>query len=105
MTIASETKTATVTSGAVVAIGDADFGFTAGDLALANGAWISCITNNVNVAWSGEDPTATLGHPVIKTASLTSNAPPTFLDGKENVANIKLIGLGGSATVTITIGR
>ena len=102
MTRASETKTATVTTGTVATM--ADFGFTAGELALANAAWISCITNNVNITWSGEDPTSSLGHPVIKAASLTSNATP-LIEGKENVANIKLIGLGGSSGVTITIGR
>jgi len=102
--IAQETKSATVTSGAVVAISAAAFGWTAGLLSQANAAKISCITNNVHCTESGEDPTVTLGHPVIKTASLTSNAP-TLIEGKENVANLKMIGLGGSAVVTITIYR
>lgn len=102
MTIASETKTAVVTSVAVTDM--SDFSFTEGELAVATRAWISGITNSVNVTWSGADPTASLGHPVIKTATLTSNEP-FLVDGKHNVANIKLIGLGGSATVTITIER
>jgi hypothetical protein len=100
--IASETKTATVTTGAVVAI--TDFGFTAGKLAEANAARISCSANNMHVTWSGTEPTASLGHPVIETASLTTNEP-FCVDGKENVANIKLIGLSGNAVATITIGR
>ena len=104
MTVASETRTAPISTAAVVAIADTDFGFTDGELALSNVAWISCITNNANVTWSGEDPSDTLGHPVIQTATLTSNAP-TLVEGKENVANIRLIALGGSSVVTITIGR
>jgi hypothetical protein len=97
-----ETKSVTVTSGAVVAIGT--FGFTAALLAEANAAKISCTGNNINYTETPQDPSATLGHPVIKTASLTSNAP-TLIERKENVANLKMIGLGGSAEVTITIYR
>lgn len=102
--IAQQTKSATVTSAAVVAINAAAFGWTAGLLAQSNAAKISCTGNNLNYTESGEDPTASLGHPVIKTASLTSNEP-ALTEGKENVANLKMIGLGGSAVVTITIYR
>jgi hypothetical protein len=100
--IASEAKSVSVTADAVVAI--ADVGFTEARLAEANVAVISCVGNNINVLWTGDDPTSTLGHSVIKTSSLAANIP-CVIGGKENVANIKMIGLGGTATVTITIGR
>ena len=99
---ALETKSATVTTGTVVTM--SDFAFSDGMLDQANGAKISTITNNINYTEGGDDPTSSLGHPVIKTASLVANIP-ALISGSENTAGLKMIGLGGSAEVTVTIYR
>lgn len=94
---AVETKSATVTTTAVSDLDDFSFTTTPGNR--AKRAIISCVTNNVMVTWSGTDPTSTLGHPIVA-------AVDTFvIEGSPNVANLRLLALSGSATVTITIER
>ncbi len=90
------TKSATI-SNTAKAIGHADFGWGAQDLAKANAAWISA-SQGVRYTFDGAtDPTATLGHPIA--ADGTNYIPDARL-----VRDLRFIRTGGSdAVVTISL--
>lgn len=95
------TKTAAVTTGAVVEL--SDFSFDADHLVVARRAVVSTITNNVMATWSGVDPTSTLGHMV---TAVAANRPATtlYITGPSFI-NLKFIAVDNTATVTITLER
>jgi hypothetical protein len=84
-----------VTTGAVVSIDD--FGFDQEDLDRCNAAVLSCHTNNSAVTFTGEDPTANLGHRLVagnKWQTITRRA---------NVQRLKFLGVSGNSRVTVTL--
>lgn len=98
---ALDTKTVSATTTTVASL--SDFGFDANNVVAARRAIVSTATNNVAVTWSGVDPTSTLGHTVTASAD---NRPATHLViTGPSLANLKLLGLGGTATVTVTLER
>jgi hypothetical protein len=91
---ARETKAATVTSGAVVAL--AGFAFTSPHAEQARRAVITAGAVAVRVTWSGTNPTTTLGHYIPAYGNLT-------VDGRANVGNLKLISTAGDSVVSVTL--
>jgi hypothetical protein len=91
---ARETKTATVTNAAVVAL--AGFSFTAPHATNARRATITNGAVAVRFTWSGTDPTATLGHYLAANESWV-------VDGQSNVGNLKLLSTAGDSIVTVTL--
>ena len=74
-----------------------DFGFDAEQLAKATGAIVSVRSAGVMIAWTGQDPTTLLGHPLMENQILP-------ILGTDNVQNLGLIREGSvDAKVTITL--
>ena len=97
-TVAYQTKSATVTN-AVKPISHADFGFTAGELAAADRAYVSARTAGIMISWSTVDPSATVGHLIAQNAILE-------VQGNVNVQNLEFFReAGADATVTITLEK
>jgi hypothetical protein len=93
---AVEMKSATVTSGAVVAL--AGFSFTSPYPTDARRATITAGAVAIRVSWSPTNPSATVGHYVAAYGSLT-------IDGQANVSNLKMISTAGDSVVTVTLER
>jgi len=97
-TKAYATKSATVSSTAK-AISHADFSWGASDLADARRAYISPFSDAVVACWSGETPTATLGHKVDVGGTLVVN-------GNANINALQFIRAGSSdVTLSITLEK
>lgn len=91
-----------VTSGSaavttVLPITSGSFGFSAPQLAAADIVVISCFTNNCNVLWDGNTPTATFGHP------LTAGGTILSFEGNAKINNVKVVSQTGTSNVTITL--
>jgi hypothetical protein len=91
---ARETKAATVTNAAVVAL--ADFAFTAPHAANARRATITAGAVAINITWSGTNPAAALGHYIAAYGTMV-------IDGKANVGNLKMISTAGNSVVSVTL--
>jgi len=95
---AFQTKTITVSSTAL-AISNAGFAWTAGNLALADAAVITAHTNPICITWDGTTPTATVG--MLIPAGATVNVL-----GNANVLAIKLIRQSSAdAVASVTLER
>ena len=91
-----QTKSATVADTALP-ISDAGWGWTAGNLALADAAYVSVIAQPVSMTWDGTTPTTALGRPLVANETVE-------VYGNANVQAIQLIRQGGvSATVSIAL--
>lgn len=76
----------------------ADFGFSAANMAAAEFAAISPISDGVNYLHSGDTPTPTFGHPIVEDGTVT-------IRGNSNITALQFIRNGSSdAEVTITLG-
>ena len=96
--VAFRTKVLTVSS-SVVAITDAGWSWTAGDVDAADSAVIGVHGAGVTMTWDGTTPTATTGVPLAAGATCV-------MSGNGNVRNVKLIRSGASdATVSITLEK
>jgi len=91
---AKETKTATVGTGAVVAL--SGFAFDAQNVINVKRLVITAGANPVRITWSGQNPTSTLGHYIAANGNYT-------LDGSINCANFKSLGIGGDSVTSVTL--
>ncbi len=82
-TVATATKGMTVSS-SVIAIDNAGFSWGTNDLVNAQKAVITARTNGVMVTYSGEDPTATLGHFLAANDNMV-------VYGNDNINNLKFL--------------
>lgn len=92
------TVQASVASDAVTALADLE-DLPAEDRKNAAKATISTTGQNLHVTWTGEDPTATMGHTVI------ADGVPLVIEGARQVQFIRMIGIGGTATATVSVER
>lgn len=98
VTKAYRTKTHTISSTAV-AISAVAWGWTAGDLATAERAFITSHTTGVVMTWDGTTPTTTLGMAIAAGATVE-------VIGNGNVQAIQLIRSSGSdATASVTLEK
>ena len=96
MSTAFKFGSATV-SNAVKAISHADFGFSAGNLAIARSARITARTGGVMFTYSGDNPTTTAGHLLAADASVV-------IEGIANISALKFIREASTdGTVSITL--
>ncbi len=91
----------TTVSGAVGAaatpITAAAFGITEAQMLISNFAYITPMTGDVILTWSGTAPTSTKGHYLMQNASIE-------IMGNTNIRNLQFIRVGGAdVTVSITL--
>jgi len=91
---AVETKSVTVTSGAVVAL--AGLSFAAPNAERARRATITAGAVAIRVSWSPTNPTTTVGHYLAAYGNLT-------VDGQSNVSNLKMISTAGDSVTSVTL--
>lgn len=91
---AKETKNVTVTTAAVKAL--ADWAFGAQNVINVKRLVITAGANPIRITWSGEDPTAAVGHYIAANGNYT-------LDGSINCAALKAISIGGDSATCVTL--
>jgi len=91
---AKETKNVTVTTAAVKAL--ADWAFDAQNVINVKRLVITAGANPVRITWSGQDPTAAVGHYIAALGTYV-------LDGSVNCSKLKALSITGDSATCITL--